>query len=136
MTIVVPLLSFPSGNMTATTVDRLEKKTARETVERAHETLGLPYTELAEALGVDRRTLLRYRKESHAPSPRVRAQLEKLREMRYLLLEIFEDEDAATEWLYSPVPALRGRRSIDLVRRGELDEVIHILAGLYSGSQA
>lgn len=122
--------------MAATTIDRLEKKTARETVERAHETFGLPYTELADALGVDRRTLLRYRKESHAPSPRIRAQLEKIRELRYLLLEVFETEEEATEWLYSPVPALRGRRSIDSIRRGELDEVIHILAGLYSGSQA
>ncbi len=122
--------------MAATAIDRLEKKTARETVERAHETFGLPYTELADALGVDRRTLLRYRKESHAPSPRVRAQLEKVREIRHLLLELFQNEDEAVEWLYSPAPALRGRRSIDLIRGGELDDVIHVLAGLYAGSHA
>lgn len=118
-----------------TAVERLERKTARETVENARETFGLPYTELADALDVDRRTLLRYRKESHAPSPRVREQLAKVREIRYLLQEVFESEEAAKEWLYSPVPMIRDRTPIDLIRSGRLDRVIEILAGLHSGAQ-
>jgi len=118
-----------------TTIDRLERKTARETVERAHDAFGLPYTELADALGVHRRTLLRYRQEAHAPSARVRAQLEKIREIRYLLQELFKSGEVAKEWLYSPVPAIRGRRPIDLIRSGELGGVIEILAGLHSGAQ-
>lgn len=115
-------------------VDRLEKKTAKETVENARERFGLPYSDLASALGVDRRTLLRYRKKAHAPSPRVRSRMEKLREIAYLVDQIFEDGDAAAEWLYSPVPALRGRRPIDLIRDGELEAVVSVLAGLHSGA--
>jgi len=33
-----------------------------------------------------------------------------------------------------PVPLLRDRRPIDLMRRGELDEVLGVLAGYYSGA--
>ena len=120
--------------MSIATVERLEKKVAKETVERARNRFGLDYTEVADALGVDRRTLFRYRKKLTVPSQRVRARLEKMREIDHLLDELFEGREGALEWLYSPVPVLRGRRPVDLVRDGELDEVLSVLAGLYAGA--
>jgi uncharacterized protein (DUF2384 family) len=62
--------------------------------------------------------------------------MDKIREIEHLLAEVFEDREAALEWLYSPVPILQKKRGIDLIRRGELDEVRSVLAGLHSGAFA
>ena len=120
--------------MTVSAIERLEKKVAKNTIEDAYKSLGLNYAELAAALGVDRRTLLRYRKQKSVPSMRVRARMEKIREIEHLLDEIFDDHDAALEWLYSPVPILQRKRGIDLIRRGDLEKVLSVLAGLHSGA--
>jgi uncharacterized protein (DUF2384 family) len=120
--------------MTIAVVERLEKEAAKQTIEEARETFGLNYVDLAAALDIDRRTLLRYRKEVSAPSPKVRMRMEKLREIAYLLLEVFETKEEGLRWLYSSVELLRGRRPIDLMRNGEIDDVLAVLAGLYSGA--
>ncbi|NOQ22035.1 MAG: DUF2384 domain-containing protein [Candidatus Aegiribacteria sp.] len=119
----------------ATVVCQLEKTAAKETIEAALEYLGLSKVELARALGVDRRTIFRYRNRVNVPSRHVRAKMEKLREIQHLLSEIFDGRDAQLNWLCSPVPLLRGSRPIDLLRRGDIDEVLSILAGLHSGAQ-
>jgi len=122
--------------MAISVVERLEKKVAKNTIEEAYKSLGLNYAELAIALGVDRRTLLRYRKLRSVPSARVRLRMEKIREIEHLLDEIFDSHEVALEWLYSPVPILQKKRGIDLIRRGDLDEVLSVLAGLHSGAFA
>jgi uncharacterized protein (DUF2384 family) len=40
------------------------------------------------------------------------------------------------EWLHSPIPMLRGRQPIDLIRQGDLDQVVSILSGILSGASA
>ena len=120
--------------MAVATVARLERKTARKTIEEAKDSFGLNYEDLASALDVTRRMLLRYRKELNTPSPKVRDRLEALRQISYLLDDVFESRDDGLTWLYTPVPLLKGRRPIDLMRKGELDEVLSILAGHYSGA--
>jgi putative toxin-antitoxin system antitoxin component (TIGR02293 family) len=120
--------------MSTAAVKHLERRVAKQTVEQAREALGLNYVELAAALGVDRRTILRYRTNSSAPSPRVQARMEKMREISYLLEQIFAGQQAQTSWLYSPVPMLRDRRPIQLLREGELDRVLSVLAGIYTGA--
>jgi uncharacterized protein (DUF2384 family) len=120
--------------MAIAVVERLEKEAAKQTIEEARATFGLNYVDLAAALDVDRRTLLRYRKEVSAPSPKVRMRMEKLREIAYLLLEVFETREDGLEWLYSPVDLLRRRRPIALMRNGDIDDVLAVLAGLYSGA--
>lgn len=114
--------------------EELDKKSARETVEEAQQSFGLKYVELASALGVTSRSLLRYRNLVSVPSRAVQARLEKLRQISHLMVVIFDGRDAQMQWLYSTVPMLQGRRPIDLIRRGELDEVLGVLAGLYSGA--
>jgi putative toxin-antitoxin system antitoxin component (TIGR02293 family) len=113
---------------------QLEMKAARDTVEEARHYFGLKYVELAEALGVTPRSLLRYRNLASVPSRPVQARLEKVRQISHLLGEVFGNEDSEMGWLYSPVSMLRERRPIDLIRSGELDPVLAILAGLYSGA--
>jgi uncharacterized protein (DUF2384 family) len=120
--------------MAVPAVDRLERETARRTIERARESFGLNYVDLAAALDVTRRMLLRYRKEKNTPSPKVRDRLEALRQISHLLDEVFTSREEGLRWLYTPVPLLQGRRPIDRMRKGELDEVLSVLAGHYSGA--
>ena len=123
---------FPG--MTLNIVDELERETARKTIERARTSFGLKYVDLASALDIDRRTLLRYRKSMSTPVPDVRDRLEALRQISYLIDKLFVDRNEGLAWLYEAVPLLQGRRPIDLMRKGELNEILSILAGLYSGS--
>jgi uncharacterized protein (DUF2384 family) len=116
--------------------EEYEKRSARETVENAQQVFGLKYVELASALGVTSRSLLRYRNLVSVPSRPVKAKLERIRQISHLLDEVFDGRDAQMQWLYSTVPLLRGRRPIDLMRLGELDEVMSVLAGLYSGASS
>jgi putative toxin-antitoxin system antitoxin component (TIGR02293 family) len=120
--------------MAVAIVDRLERETARKTIEEARESFGLNYEDIASALDVTRRMLLRYRKEKNTPSAKVRDRLEALRQISHLLDEVFGDPEDGLRWLYTPVPLLQGRRPIDLMRKGELDQVLSVLAGHYSGA--
>jgi putative toxin-antitoxin system antitoxin component (TIGR02293 family) len=133
---MLELYDFPEGRtlMALATVDRLERETAKKTIENARESFGLNYEDLSSALDVTTRMLLRYRKEKNTPSPKVRDRLEALRQISYLLEEVFTDQEDGLRWLYTPVPLLQGRRPIDLMRKGELDEVLSVLAGQYSGA--
>jgi putative toxin-antitoxin system antitoxin component (TIGR02293 family) len=120
--------------MATMAIAALEKKVAKDTIDQAHQLFGLDYVEVASALGVDRRTIFRYRTDGSVPSPDIRARLGKIREIAHLLNAVFASHDAQLQWLYSPVPLLRGRRPIDLIRQGELDEVLSVLAGVYTGA--
>ena len=122
--------------MTTADISILEKRSAANTIQRANKILGLNFSEVAEALGVQRQTVYRYRKLESAPNAEVQERLAKIREISYLLSEVFIDEEAQLEWLYSPVPLLRDRRPIDLIRKGKFDEVMSVLAGHYSGAFA
>jgi uncharacterized protein (DUF2384 family) len=62
--------------------------------------------------------------------------MEKMREISYLLEQVFAGRQAQTDWLYSPVPMLRDRRPIQLLRQGELDRVLSVLAGIYTGASS
>ncbi len=122
--------------MSTLAIAALEKKVAKDTIDRARQVFGLDYVGVAAALGVDRRTVFRYRTSSSVPSAEVRARLGKIREITHLLDAVFTNHDAQLEWLYSPVPLLRDRRPIDLVRQGELDEVVAVLAGIHTGASS
>jgi len=119
--------------MAVQTAVRYERRDARRAIDEAQKNLGLNNGELAKLLDVDRRTILRYRREATAPSEEVRQRIQALRDLFYLLDQVFPTGDAAKDWLYSPVPSLRARRPIDLLRAGKLEEVVSELAGLDAG---
>ena len=122
--------------MTTADISILEKQSAANAIQRANEIMGLNFTEVAEALGVHRQTVFRYRKLESVPSAEVQERLSKFREISYLLSEVFVNKDAQLEWLYGAVPLLRDQRPIDLIRKGEFNKVISVLAGHYSGAFA
>lgn len=117
------------------TIDR-EVRAANQTLDWVHDKLGLDWTEVAGAVGADRRTIYRWRRGRSGPSAEHRERIEDLRELRFLLETVLPDWDARLEWLYASVPQLRGRTPISLIRLGRLDAVIGVLAGLESGAFA
>ena len=119
--------------MAVQTAVRYERRDARRAIDEAQKKLGLNNGELAKLLDVDRRTILRYRKEATAPSEEVRQRIQALRDLIYLLDQVFPTGEDAKDWLYSPVPSLRARRPIDFLRAGKLEEVVSELAGLDAG---
>ncbi len=120
--------------MTAADTSILEKQSAVDAIQQANDILGLNSIEVAEALGVHRQTVFRYRKLESVPSAEVQERLTKIREISYLLAEVFINIEAQHEWLYSPELLLRDRRPIDLIKKGEFDEIMSVLAGHYSGA--
>lgn len=115
-------------------VEQLERQAAQETLDGVMNAYQLDNADLAAALRVDRRTIQRYRNQDTLPTRKVRERLARLREISILLDEVFQESEGATTWLYTPVPLLKGRRPIDLMRQGKLDEVITALETYQSGA--
>lgn len=114
----------------------LQAQLAAGVVAWAREILELTYPEIGTALEVNRRTVMRWAQSEHAPSLQHLAKLEDFSEFRHLLETVFPDLEAGSEWLHTPVPMLRGRTPMALIRAGDLHEVIGVLAGLEAGAFA
>lgn len=115
---------------------RVRQLVAGNTVRAAREWMGLSDSEIARATGAHRRTVQRWIHGGASPRPLHADKMEQLREMLHLLKAVFGQPGAAHEWLYSPVPMIRGRTPISLIRDGRAEEVIAVLAGLASGAHA
>jgi uncharacterized protein (DUF2384 family) len=117
---------------------RLEAESTAELVRWTRRYLGLTYSELGSLAGATTRTAQRWGATSDltVPSGEHRAKLEQLRELKRLLASTFVNDRVALEWLHREVPLLQGRRPIDLIRRGELQQIIEVLAGAHAGAFA
>jgi uncharacterized protein (DUF2384 family) len=122
----------------ASTARRLESQSIAELVAWARTILGLTYREVGEIAGATTRTAQRWgdRETLSIPEGAHRTRLEQLRDLRRLLGSTFADEHVALEWLHRPVPLLEDRRPIDLIRRGELEPIVEVLAGAHAGAFA
>lgn len=79
--------------------------------------------------------VMRWAQRTHPPRREHRDRIEKIHELRQLLTSNFGDNSpAAQEWLHEPVPMLRGRTLLSLIVKGQIDDVIGVLAGLESGA--
>lgn len=107
---------------------------AGNTVAWATDKLELTLEEVSRALGVNRRTVERWRQGSSEPSPVHRRNLERVNQLRYLLETSFRDLDAAQRWLHTPLPALRGLTPLGALEDGRLDDLTGLLATLESGA--
>jgi uncharacterized protein (DUF2384 family) len=117
---------------------KLEAAATRKLVQWTRSTLGFTYREVGVLFGATPRTAQRWTDpKTHAmPSPTHRVRLDEVRELRRLLEQVFATPKDAQVWLRRAVPLLQGRRPIDLIQRGHVDEVNRVLAGLYSGTFA
>ena len=65
--------------------------------------------EIGQTLGVDRKTIYRWRKRESAPAPEQRRRMEKLTQLKWFLENSFRTATQGKRWLHQPVPALQGR---------------------------
>jgi len=112
----------------------LKFRVAESTTEWAQDKLDLSIVDIAEVLGISRRTIQRWQQKQNVPSRTHLEQLEKLNELRFLLESVFKDYDTALKWLWSPSPFFKGRTPISLLRKAEIDPVLEILASIESGA--
>ena len=107
---------------------------AEKTVEWATEELELTLEEVGQALGVNRRTIGRWRERLSEPSPEHRKNLERISQLRYFLSTSFRDPEAAQAWMQTPLAALQGRTPHFAICEGDLDRVVRLLGTLASGA--
>ena len=107
------------------------KPSARlDAIERAHTTLGLPYSEVARILLTGESTLYRWRSGASAPTGVNRARLVALDEFVSALEDGFPDVDAARSWLATPFAPLGGKTPQSLVADGRVELLVGALAVL------
>jgi uncharacterized protein (DUF2384 family) len=115
------------------TVAQMEQKANCEVISWAHDELGLGYGMIGRATKAHERTVLRWKSGSALASPRHRERIETLRVLRHLMGEVFAGAEKEKAWLYTSVPALRGRTPISYLRAGQVKPVIEVLATFHSG---
>jgi hypothetical protein len=113
----------------------VEMKVAVRAIEWARDNLELTTAEIGAVLGTTERTVIRWSNRECPPSRRHREAIEQLNELRLLLTDMFGDHSSAVlEWLHDSLPALRGRSPMSFLLKGELADVIGLLATHYSGA--
>ena len=103
----------------AETIDRAEPRR----VLKHCEALGLDARTLASCLGVNPKTIQRWRDGSAQPNETGLRALEKLETIYRLAVRLLK-KDGLRPWFQSPNATLGGERPAELLSRGELDQVI------------
>lgn len=96
--------------------------------------LELTDPEIGHTLGVDRKTISRWRKRESAPAPEQRKRMEKLTQLKWFLENAFRTPEIGKRWLHQSVPALKGRTPISVLTDGDIDTVLAVLATHASGA--
>jgi hypothetical protein len=94
--------------------------------------LGLSPEIIATALGVEKRSVIRWRSGNDYPRTRVRSALAELYELHDRLLHTFSPEDVR-DWLREPNESVAGLSPLELLRAGRIDRVAAALYALESG---
>jgi len=104
-----------------------------ELVEYIREFFGWPYKDVASAIGVSPRTLLRFRQQESTPPIEARGKLELLATIADLIDEVFPKRKGGFAWLNRPKKYLKGQCPIDVLRRGDLIPIFRELVNLSLG---
>jgi uncharacterized protein (DUF2384 family) len=112
----------------------LEMDFASAALDWVERELELTDPEIGQALGVDRKTVSRWRKRESAPAPEQRKRMEKLTQLKWFLENAFRTPEIGKRWLHQAVPALKGRTPISLLTEGNIDGVLGVLATHTSGA--
>lgn len=92
---------------------------------------GLKGTDIANLTNVSRATVSRWVNGQASPQPKNEVRLSDLYYVVSRLQEYYDSNEIRI-WLNSPHPQLDGDRAIDLIHRGELEEVLQIIKRLES----
>src|SRR5690242_10355022 len=90
--------------------------TLKPALDQLEHDFGLSSSELAQAVGVDRRTLDRWASGDTFPRHATRDRLLALVALHDRLAGLFETDEVARTWLHRPLPFLGGMAPIDAVK--------------------
>jgi putative toxin-antitoxin system antitoxin component (TIGR02293 family) len=107
--------------------------TLRPALEQIEHDFGLSSRELAQALGVDRRTLDRWASGDTFPRHAAKARLIRLVALHDRLAETFDSADDVRAWLHRPLSFLGRMAPIDAVKVGRLESVEGALDAIDEG---
>ena len=114
---------------------KVVERTNPQTILKQCELYGLTTAALASGLAVHPKTIERWREGGVDPNEAGRRRLEKLGAILRLAAGLLKPE-ACREWFHSPNQTLGGDRPLDVLSRGELDQVRNVLGlwqwGIYS----
>lgn len=112
----------------------LEMEFAGAALGWAERELELSDPEIGQALGVDRKTIYRWRRRESAPAPEQRKRMEKLTQLKWFLENAFRTPETGKRWLHQAVPALKGRTPLSVLTEGDIDAVLGVLATHTAGA--
>ena len=95
--------------------------------------LAIPAEILASALGVDRRTIERWRANQSVPQGKTRERLSELLALRDRLLLVVGTQEAARQWLHAASRYLGDFTPAEALKAGRIDRVSADLDGLAGG---
>jgi uncharacterized protein (DUF2384 family) len=113
---------------------QFERTRSADVVAWAHDHLELDYAVIGRVTKAHKRTVIRWKDRTSAPSPKHRMRLRHFFELRWLMGQVFTTPEHGKEWLHSSVPALRDQAPIDFLRRGSVRPIIEVLATFHSGA--
>ena len=102
-------------------------------VDGLEQDLGVPADILAAAVGVDRRTVERWRSNQTVPQGKTRERLGELLALRDRLLEAMGTREAVHGWLYAASRYLGDFTPAEALKAGRIDRVAADLDGLVGG---
>ena len=111
----------------------IQEKTPAAVLAEMERTLGLSKDDMARALGVNVRTIERWRRGMAVPQRETRERLAVLLRLQDRLIDTFTTQDAAREWLHRQNRYLRGLTPADALRVGRPDRVDGALEVLDAG---
>ena len=99
------------------------------------QTGGISAREVAQLLETTPQTVSRWRTGRSAPRPSSLARLLRLEWLADQLGHVYEPDEARL-WLFSPHRDMEGKRPVDLIASGRMDEVLTIIDRLQSTAYA
>ena len=94
---------------------------------------GISAREVAQLLEITPQTVSRWRNGRSAPRPNSLARLLRLEWLADQLGQVYEPDEARL-WLFSPHRDLAGRRPVDLIASGKIEDVLTIIDRLQSAA--
>src|SRR5262245_2197412 len=107
--------------------------TLEPAIQQLGEDFGFSSRDLAQALGVDQRTIARWAAGDAFPRHGAKDRLEALAALDERLNETFVSWDAARAWLSAPSRYLGDMTPIDAIRAGRPDRVMALIEAIDSG---
>ena len=106
-----------------------------ERIEAIQRSAEITAREIAQLLDTTPETISRWRGGKTEPHPKMRDSLLQLEWLVSELAELYRPQQAHL-WLFSPHKLLNGERPVDLVRRGQTERVLQVIAQLKDGAYA